>query len=174
MTIEDVVKSIVAFLIMFVPGVLFIIQGIRMLQGEGKAWYFARHIYAGAVYGYIPLGIGSICMALATIPESKALTALLIYIGGFFGILGVVFNFIRPSFMKPVWYRSLESRYGNMMPVLENEAHEMGLELWQSKMETQADIDAWAEEVRQKYIKIRREHRLKEGAAGGNNERRNK
>lgn len=159
--IEDVVKSIVAFLIMFIPGLLFIIQGIRMLQGEGKAWYFARHIYAGAVYGNIPFGIGGICIALATIPSSQTATDLLLYTGVFFIIVGIVFNFIRPSFMKPFWYRNLESQYGDMMSVLENEAHEMGLELWQSKMETQADIEAWAEEVRQKHIQIRLDRRLK-------------
>jgi hypothetical protein len=161
MMIEDVVKSIVGFLIMFLPGLFLIIRGIWMLQGNAKGWYFVKHIYAGFVYGQIPMGIGAIWMALATIPNSQTATYLLLYTGVFFIIVGIVFNFIRPSFMKPFWYRSLESRYGDMMFVLKNEAHEMGLELWQSKMKTQADVEAWAEEVRQKHRQIRREHRLK-------------
>jgi len=159
--IEDVARPILGFLIMFIPGLLLIDRGIWMLKGNAKGWYFGRHRYAGFVYGQIPMGIGVIWVALAAIPNSQAITDLLLYTGVFFVIVGIVFALIKPFFLKPAWLRWLEERYGGMMPILKDEARKMGLELWQSKMQTQADIEAWAEEVLQKHSKMRQEQRLK-------------
>lgn len=160
--IEDVARPILGFLIMFIPGLLLIDWGIWLLKGNAKGWYFARHSYAGAVYANIPFGIGIICIAFAAIPDSQTVTDILLFTGVFFVIVGIIFNFIRPSFLKPAWLRWLEEKYDHyMMTILKAEAHEMGLELWQSKMQTQADIEAWAEEVWQKHSKMRHEQRLK-------------
>jgi hypothetical protein len=147
---SDFTKVIATFFVFVLPGLLLLGRGIWMLKGGAKAWYFARHLYAGGVYAQIPLGITFLWFAIATMPESHSTQLLFVYVGSVFGIVGVIFNFLRPSFLKPIWLRGLERKHGDIMSILEKDAHEMGLEVWEKYVDNQG-LDVWVAEVRLKH-----------------------
>jgi hypothetical protein len=124
-----------------------------MLKGRGKGWYFSRHLYAGFVYAQIPAGVALFWFALtAAVPRSYLSVGLSIgYIGIGFGLLAVIFNFVRPSFLKPAWLKWLEQEHGDVFPLLEQDAHDMGLKTWERRMETEEDMETWVAKVRQKH-----------------------
>jgi hypothetical protein len=143
--------SFLGLLILLIPGLFFIIRGIWMLNGGGKSWYFARHLYAGGVYAQIAMGVGFLWFAIAGFPRSQVISLILIYIGGGFAILAVIFNFVRPSFLKPAWLKWLEREHRDIYHLLEQDAHDMGLKTWERRMETRENLEEWVAEVRQKH-----------------------
>jgi hypothetical protein len=147
---SDFTKIITTFFVFVVPGLFLLGRGIWMLKGGAKAWYFARHLYAGGVYAQIPLGITFLWFAIATMPESHDIQLLFVYVGSAFGIVGVVFNFLRPSFLKPAWLKRLERQHSDIMPILDKEANEMGLETWEKYVDNRG-LDVWVAEVRRKH-----------------------
>jgi hypothetical protein len=146
---EPTTASISGFLILVLPGLFFVWRGIWMLKGNSKAWYFARHLYAGSVYAQIPMGIGFLSFAAGGIFQFQGLLFPFIYIGGGFFLLGIIFNFIRPSFLKPAWLKWLERKHGDIMPILDKEAYEMGLETWEKYVDNRG-LAVWVAEVRRK------------------------
>lgn len=142
-------------------GLLSLVRGIWMLRGGHKAAYFAKHLYAAGVYAQIPAGIGMIWLALASLLPREALnTALYLgYIGIGFGILAVLASILQPSFLKPAWLKWLERKHGRVMPILVNEAREMGLGSWQERVKTREGLEEWVTEVRRKHGIERKEHR---------------
>jgi len=109
------------------------------------------HIYAGRVYTGIPLGIAALFFAAATIPQDMTTGLIIGYMGGGFGLLGLIFAFIQPSFLKPAWLKWLEREHGNIMPLLRKEAQEMNLNVWNEQIQTQTDLKEWVAEVRRKH-----------------------
>lgn len=133
-------------LILAALGVISLLRGIWMLAGGGKGWYFSRHIYAGFTYAQIPVGICFIFLALATLTQLELFTG----IGIGIGILGLLFNFLQPSFLKPAWLKWLEREHGDIINLLSEDAQKMGLEVWEKRVETQANLEAWVAEVRRR------------------------
>lgn len=136
-----------------IPGLLLLtIPLYRRLSGKGfKGFYMTDHIYTGRIYAAIPFGVAFLFFAAATIPTDIDTGLILGYIGGAFGILGLIFAFTQPSFLKPAWLKWLEREHGDIMPLLRKEAQKMGLNVWNERIQTQADLEKWVKEVRQKY-----------------------
>ncbi len=148
---NDIEGILGTILILVAPGLFAIGRGIWMLKGGAKGWYIARNLYGGFSYAQIPAGIGMLCFALATIPKSMDMQALLVYIGGGFGLFAAIVNFVQPTFLKPAWLKWLERNHGRIMPTLVKEARSMGLEAWQERVKTQEELEIWVDEVRQKH-----------------------
>jgi hypothetical protein len=145
-------KLLETILILVIPGIFILVYSIRLLKGYGnKATYMADHIFAGRVYAGIPGGLTFLSWALAAIPESQDIGIIFIYIGLGFGLLGGIFYIFQPSFMKPTWLRWLESEHGDIMPLLCKDVREMGDSIWNERIQTQADLEGWVAEVREKY-----------------------
>jgi hypothetical protein len=134
--------------ILFCMGAAGIINGFRMLRGGSKSWYFARHLYAGGIYAQIPMGIGFLFLGASTMAVFQSISSILIKIGLGMGVAGVIFSFLRPSFLKPTWYRHLEHKHKDMMPLLRKEAHRMGLDVWEERIASLEDLETWVNEVR--------------------------
>jgi hypothetical protein len=131
-------------------GLTALLNGLRMLRGGNKAWYFARHLYAGGVYAQIPMGVGVLLVAgSAFVPLN--ISNILIDVGIGFGLLGVIFNFVPPSFLRPAWLKWLRHEHGDIYHLLEQDAHDMGLDKWERRMQRQEDMEEWVAEVRQKH-----------------------
>lgn len=138
--------------VLVVPGIWFIVFHMNLLRGKGdKGFYMANHIYAGRAYLGIPFGVTLLVWALATIPQSVEIAVVLLWIGVGFAALGIIFNFIHPSFLKPSWFKQLEHEHRDIMLLLKREANQMGLNIWNERIQTQADLERWVAEVRQKY-----------------------
>ena len=134
-----------------VPGILAIAHSLWLLSGKGnKSFYMTNHIYTGRVYVGIPFGLALLSLAIATIPKSVSVSGIFVYITIGFGVLGLIFAFIQPSFLKPIWLKWMEREYGDSMPLLRQEANKMGLNEWNKQMQTQKDLEKWVAEVRRK------------------------
>ena len=68
----------------------------------------------------------------------------------FYG-LAFVFAYLEPDWLAPEWYRWLKREHGNILPILAQEAHQLGRAEWLKRVQTQADLEAWVAEVRQKH-----------------------
>ena len=120
-----------------------------MLRGGRKSWYIGTHIYTGFVYAQIPSGLTCLCLLISgVIPSSSSLRQVVFYFA--FVLFGVawVSNFIQPSFLTPAWLRWLETKHGDILPILKREAQNMGLDYWEQKVKTQEDLEKWVDTVR--------------------------
>ncbi len=117
-----------------------------MLGGGGKSWYISSNVYAGFTYAQIPIGICFICLAIAAATHLELFTG----VGVGFGVVGLLFNFLQPSFLKPAWLRWLEREHGDVIDLLIKDANQMGLDVWEKRVETQAGLKAWVAHVRHK------------------------
>ena len=127
-------------------GIVSLLRGLWMLGGGGKSWYVSHNAYAGLSYAQIPVGICFMCLALAAATELELFTG----VGVGFGVVGLLFNYLQPSFLKPVWLRWLEREHGDILNHLVEEANRMGLEVWEKRVETQAELEVWVAQVRYK------------------------
>ncbi len=149
--LESLEKLLAIFFVLIIPSVFLLLHGLWLLKGGSKSFYMAKHIYAGRVYAEIPGGITLFCWALAAILQPHTGSLILLYLGGGFFILALVFNFTQPTFLKPAWLKWLESEHHEIMDLLIEDAHAMGLDIWQKRVETQAGLEAWVAEVRRKH-----------------------
>jgi hypothetical protein len=145
-------KLLKVVIVLIVPGLAVIWYTLRLINGGGnKSFYMVDHIYAGRVYAAIPIGIAFLIFAIATIPQSVDISLSIVGVGLGFGVLGLIFAFIQPSFLKPAWLKWLEREHGEIMPLLIQDANNMGLDVWNKRIQTQADLEVWVAEVRRKY-----------------------
>jgi hypothetical protein len=141
-------------LFLFIGGGIFlIVQQVRSLKGQGnKAAYLADHIYAGRIYGRVPFGLLFLSWGIAIIfPQFPDLQTFFLSLGIGSGVVGLIFCFIQPSFLKPDWYKWLESQHSDVMPLLRKEMLKIGELEWSRQMQTQTDFEEWIAEVRKKY-----------------------
>lgn len=125
-------------------GIVSLWRGIWMLGGGDKRWYVSRNVYAGLTYAQIPVGICFMCLAIASATHMELFTG----VGVGFGVVGLLFNFVQPSFLKPAWLKWLEQEHGDIINLLIEDANRMGLDVWEKRVETQAGLEAWVAQVR--------------------------
>ena len=139
-------------LLVMLPAIFLLVDGFWRLMGNGKAAYFARFARSGGVYASLPFAIGWLLALLPRMIFPNA-PSILFYFGAGIFILGIIFAGYPPSFLKPAWLKWLEREHGDIYWILENDAHEMGLRIWQKRVKTQEGLEAWVAEVRQKHGK---------------------
>lgn len=145
-------KLLIVVIIFVIPGLILILYPLYLRSGRGNKIFFMRdNIFTGYIYGSPPWGITFLIFAIAAIPQSKDISLAIIYMGGGFLLLGVIFAGLQPSFLKPLWLKWLEREHGEIMPLLREEADRMGLNVWNERMQTQVDLEDWVAEVRRKY-----------------------
>ncbi len=136
-------------------GILMICVGMSGLLGYRRHAYIFPFSYGyvtgGVNYGSIPLGIMSLIWALAFFhwPESLIQTLLVISLG--FGLAGVLFGIMQPSFLDPQWYRWLKENHTDIMLLLRREIMDMGYKEWKRRTRTQQGLEEWVVEVRHKH-----------------------
>ncbi|MBK7895226.1 MAG: hypothetical protein IPJ90_10180 [Anaerolineaceae bacterium] len=135
-------------LLLFCSGIVMIGIGIHRYKGPISVWYIA---YGSATvsYSYLGIPIGTSVMLLALlipsfVPEEWKMLILILAIAVI--ILGLIFA---PRLLKPAWLHWLEQEHGAILPMLRIEIQEMGPENWNRRINTQAELEEWIDEVKQ-------------------------
>lgn len=144
-------NSLLPFSILTLCGLSLLIHGVWLRLGKSRGLYFATHLYANFVYAEIPSGITLILWAIATIPQLISIQPAILGISMGVFLLGLFFNLFPPAFLKPRWLKWIEREHGDMLHILVKEANYLGLVRWGKLVKTQADLEAWVREVRQKH-----------------------
>ncbi len=132
------------FLLMFPYGIFLIWLGFNHLTKPFSAAFFSRTPYSIArVYASIPLGLTNICWGfLPFVPSSWA--RLLFFGGGIIAILGTIIIYM---FFKPGWLKWLEKEYGPFLPLVQEEAHKIGLDELDKQIQSRQDFEEWITEL---------------------------
>jgi hypothetical protein len=129
---------------------------IRAKLGLDKRWFvmpaapfISRGFYFALPTFVIGFAVGLIGL-LSVAVDPYADPTLMFVAFGFWG-MGFIFAYFEPDWLSPAWYRRLKKEHGDILPHLAEEAHQLGREEWLKRVETQEDLERWAEEVRHKY-----------------------
>jgi hypothetical protein len=137
-------------LFMFAIGIFTIGIGLRRLKKPFSAWLLAKTPYTlvGA-WGGIPLGLGALLWGIAFSSfVTQSWARLLLPVGLIIGLAG---PFIMYIFFKPAWLKWLQREHGSVLPILENEAWEIGYNTLDRRINSQQDLEEWVAEVRRKH-----------------------
>lgn len=125
-----------------------------MKLGFDKRWFvmpsaplISRNIYFALPTIALGFLVGLIGLSLPSLDPDGNLVLIA------FGLWGMSFvlAYFEPAWLSPAWYRWLKREHGDIMPYLAVDAHEMGRQAWLQRVETQAGLADWVEEVRRKY-----------------------
>lgn len=130
---------------------------VLMKLGHDKRWfvmpgyYISRNFY----FALPPFLIGFLFVILGAVlvgqdPNSKIGLYVFFVAFGFYG-LAFVFAYLEPDWLAPAWYRWLKREHGHILPLLAQEAQQLGRAEWLKRVQTQADMEKWIAEVRRKH-----------------------
>lgn len=139
-------------------GLPFLLVGLAIRQGWTKKWFlhtqYVPYMPSASVYGFIPLGLGFCLSALVPIlPIGDELKADLFLGIPFIGILlALIFPLWKPSFLKPIWLKRLESQYSpNEITLFQTEWKTMDRNEWSNKIGTEEGLQELVALVTSKY-----------------------
>jgi hypothetical protein len=121
-----------------------------------KTWFLLERVpvfvIPHSIFGAIPAGLGAIVLGIIVKlrPEPETATMICFGVTGPSFLVGVMLMIWPPWWIKPAWYRWLEERHGDIIPLLQEEARAMGRWKWQRRVATQEGLEQWVAEVRQK------------------------
>jgi hypothetical protein len=109
--------------------------------------------YRALSYGLGPLGIGLICAGIGiALPLSPDVTlSVLAYLARPFFVVGFVLAIWQPHWLTPSWLKWIEEYNYDIRSLLGKEARQASG--WAQRIRSQADLEAWVAEVRQKYYR---------------------
>jgi hypothetical protein len=144
-------------IVFFLIDIAFAIWWIRMRLGLDKRWFVvpAAPLISRGFYFALPTFVVGFAIVLLTMllffldPEAD-LVFPLVAAWGLWG-MGFIFAYFEPEWLSPAWYRWLKKEHGDILPYLAEEAHQLGRKKWLKQVQTQEDLERWAEEVRRKY-----------------------
>jgi hypothetical protein len=138
----------------FLVPIAFGVWWIRMRLGFDKRWFVvpAAPLISRGFYFALPTFVLGFAVGLAglLLPSLDPNANLVLVAFAIWG-LGFVFAYIEPDWMSPAWYRWLKEEHGDILPYLAEEAHQLGREEWLKRVQTQEDLERWAQEARRKY-----------------------
>ncbi len=142
-------------------GAIGLCVGIRYLQGYHKSHFLSSSVRLGSnAWMALPSGILFLMWGVGTVlvlafdeqNDFIVTVAKILWIGGLgVALLGFIFALLQVPVMKPAWLKWLEREHGEIMPLLRREAREMGLDIWQRRVDTQEGLEEWVAEVRRKH-----------------------
>lgn len=141
------------FFILLAIGVFLIYTGLAGYMGRRRLEYIFPHYYSSGInYASIPLGITVLIWAFAFgLPLPNWIVGTMVYISFGTGFVGLLFNFVQPSFLKPQWYRWLMENHRDVVPLLREDVARMGYKRWKELTETQQGLAEWVAEVRRTH-----------------------
>jgi hypothetical protein len=143
-------------IVFFLIDIAFAIWWIRMRLGLDKRWFVvpATPLISRGFYFALPTFVVGFAIFLVDMLQGVldpfADPTLTLVAFGFLGS-GFIFAYFEPDWLSPAWYRWLKKEHGDILPYLAEEAHRLGRKEWLKRVETQEDLERWAEEVRHKY-----------------------
>ena len=146
--------------ILLVIGSILLFWGIGLRRGYYQIWYMKTWVRAWSnIYMAIPLGIaaflwGTIGLLALMTPKDSVyvnyiiLTLGIISIGSI--IVGMVLPLLSKNYMKPDWFQWLEHEHRDILPVLREEAHQLGYHAWDDVVKDQMGLEEWVVKIREK------------------------
>ncbi len=120
----------------------------RMFITKGMPGVYPRN----TVYAMMPLGIFFFSLLLNFLwgdDTSDRMPLTIVFWG--LALLVIVSLVWQPRWLKPAWRQWLENNYGHVTEEMFEEARQMGRDNWEAQVETQADLEHWADSVAQKH-----------------------
>jgi hypothetical protein len=128
-------------------GIFFLSIGLAARLSVWRSWFWRQQ---RMVYGYIPLGLLFIVFSFNNQAKEglgsnyiafQVLAGLLLVIGGWWSARP-------PDFIKPQWVRWVEKHSKRVIEVMVQQVKDG--EEWDSKIESEKTVDAWARAIRKK------------------------
>jgi hypothetical protein len=137
-------------------GMGFLAIGLYVRFGNFKTLYLTKGIpvlMPQALQNiFIPLGITLLIMALGLsdlVPTVELRQKFLVWGVGPIFLVSLILAVWNPRWLRPSWLNYLEDEYGTVMWKLLDEARK-DVPAWSHRVRTQAGLEEWAEETRQK------------------------
>jgi hypothetical protein len=114
----------------------------------------SRPGYRAALHGIGLLGIGAIGLGISmALPiTTDTIRFILTYITGPFCLLGLGLAIWQPRWLTPAWLKWIEDYNYDIRSLLAKEARQEAD--WAKRIRSQADLEAWVAEVRQKHHRL--------------------
>ncbi len=121
----------------------------RMFITKGMSGVYPRN----TIYAMMPSGIFFLSFPLIFLWAGEDAIDKMPSAAVFFGLmLLIVVSLVwQPRWLKPAWLQWLEDNYGHVMEEMFEEARQMGRDNWEAQVETEADLEHWADSVAQKH-----------------------
>jgi hypothetical protein len=133
-------------------GLFFILLGESIRLGYLRKWYLGPDdpiFYPKpGVYGFIPLGLACIILALGLVFQGLE-NWLLLGVPMFLCLIAILLVGLQPRWIKPQWVRWLEEENDDILDRLIQEAR--WTKDWEKRIATQEGLEAWVAEVREKW-----------------------
>jgi hypothetical protein len=133
-------------------GLFFILLGGSIRLGYLKKWYLGPDdpiFYPKpGVYGFIPLGLACIILALGLVFQGLE-NWLVLGVPMFLCLITFLLVGLQPWWIKPAWVRWLEEENDDILDRLIQEAR--WTKDWEKRIATQEGLEAWVTEVREKW-----------------------
>lgn len=140
---------------LIIIGIPFFVFGVLVQLGKYKRWYLREGdpLYNPKEFAYvcIPAGLGIIFFGIALFLSTHEARQMV-----FWGIVFplcialIVLLIWLPDWIKPAWVRWLEKEHGDILHLLLRQARRTPN--WEQRVATQAGLEAWVAEVRDKYL----------------------
>jgi len=99
------------------------------------------------------MGIGAICVGVSmALPLSPDTSEFIFYGSAPFFVVGFGLTIWQPRWLTPAWLRWIEEYNYDIRSLLAKEARQTPG--WTRRIRSQADLEAWVAEVRQKHYKL--------------------
>lgn len=133
--------------------VTFLIWGVLLRMGYLRVSYAIKGnpVFAppALLHSLIFLGLAIGSLAIGPLIPSDVRLNFGTYVFGPLIISVFVFAIWQPWWLKPAWLRWLEKEHGDIIEILWEEVRKEG-HAWERRVRTQAQLEAWAAEVRRK------------------------
>lgn len=133
-------------------GLFFILLGGSIRLGYLKKWYLGPDdpiFYPKpGVYGFIPLGLACIILALGLVFQGLE-NWLVLGVPMFLCLIAIFLVGLQPRWIKPQWVRWLEEENDDILDRLIQEA--CWTKDWEKRIATQEGLETWVAEVREKW-----------------------
>ena len=132
---------------MLSAGFVLVVFGVLVRTGRIRYWWASPYYAAGQEpYVSLPGGLFFLVVAIAALFPAKMKPFFLVMaIACIFSAL--VFLIAKPCFLKPQWLQWLEDNHKQDIPLLRKNARAMGHFQWARRVETQAGLEKWVDDV---------------------------
>lgn len=150
-------EQIKGFLLFLGLAFFFLEFAIQIQTGKSKAWFLQKSypvlLPKAIVFAMIPMGMVWLFGAVIVwIPEKAIRGQAFLYGAMPIFFVGILLAMIQPKWLLPKWYRWLVENHQDILPLLEEEARQLGSkDEWERRAATQKSLEQWVVEVRHKH-----------------------
>jgi hypothetical protein len=127
--------------------------GVSMRVGIWKGWFIVKRVPVllptSYLFGFVPAGLSFISVGAAIAVDNSARYIFWCVTFPLF-VISILLAIWQPGWIKPAWYRWLDEHYGDIIPILQEEARQLGAPKWGRRVATQKGLEQWVDEVRRK------------------------